>query len=311
MHLSNEQEMDIKTLRTFLTVARIKNFSLAAKELNSVQPTVSRHISDLEGEIGVKLFNRTTHLVELTAAGKVLLPEAIKIIENDKKVKQLVIEADRPAEQSIRIGYLATACSFFLPNLIGEYLADHENINTQLYEMSVEEQRIALIENNIDIGFTRRLSDIDGHEFVVKELYQDEPVVILPLNHPLSKCFEISISQLKHEKFILFKKASWLEMYNHIQVLCQGYEFSPNVAFHPENMRHLVTSVSSGLGISIVPRCIKFISESNCACIPIKESQLSWPIYMYYRRKQINNNIESLVDCCLKQSNTIQQMIFD
>lgn len=301
--------MDIKTLRTFLTVARLKNFSLAAKEINSVQPTVSRHISDLENEIGVKLFHRTTHLVELTAAGQVLYPEAIKIVDNDQRVKQRVVEADRAVDQSIRIGYLATACSFFLPKLIGEHLIDNPTISTQLYEMSVEEQRDALIENNIDLAFTRSLSDIDGALFMAKELYQDEAVVLLPNHHPLADKTELSIAELQDEKFILFKRSSWTEMYDHIHRLCQDNSFSPNVVFHPDNMRHLVTSVSSGLGISIAPRCIKFISTTDCVCIPLKESQLSWPIYIYYRRQQSNQHIENLVQCCLKHSAYIQAQI--
>ncbi|MFA0724533.1 LysR family transcriptional regulator, partial [Vibrio sp. 10N.222.49.E5] len=50
--------MDLKTLTTFVTVARLKNFTAAARELHTVQPTVSRHISNLENELQTKLFDR-------------------------------------------------------------------------------------------------------------------------------------------------------------------------------------------------------------------------------------------------------------
>lgn len=72
----NRHPMDLKTLTTFVTVARLKNFTAAARELHTVQPTVSRHISDLENELQTKLFDRTTHQVDLTPSGERLLPEA-------------------------------------------------------------------------------------------------------------------------------------------------------------------------------------------------------------------------------------------
>ncbi|MGB5446194.1 MAG: LysR family transcriptional regulator, partial [Psychromonas sp.] len=84
--------MEIKTLKNFVAVATLKNFSSAARHLHSTQPTVSRQILELENEIGVKLLIRSTHGVTLTEAGKALLPEAEKILSNDAKVTEQLRE---------------------------------------------------------------------------------------------------------------------------------------------------------------------------------------------------------------------------
>ncbi|WP_240700815.1 LysR family transcriptional regulator [Vibrio sp. F13] len=147
--------MDLKTLTTFVTVARLKNFTAAARELHTVQPTVSRHISDLENELQTKLFDRTTHQVDLTPSGERLLPEALHIIENDQRVKSVIKQIDSDEHQEIKVGYLATACSFFLPELINRFRARYTNAQLRLYEMTPAEQIEAMVDNKVDIVFSR------------------------------------------------------------------------------------------------------------------------------------------------------------
>lgn len=301
--------MELKALKTFLTVSRLKNFSAAARELNTVQPTVSRHISELENELSVKLFLRTTHQVELTAAGRILVPEAVNIISNEKRVRILVGEATSANEKVINIGYLSTACSFFLPKLIGNYSASYSDVITHLYEMTVEEQYEALTENKIDLAFSRRQSKFDGCTFNVKEVYSDQPLLILPSKHPLAGRSELMLRELLNERFILFPNSDWHEMHEHFQLQCQEHGFSPNVIFSPNNMRHLVMSVASGLGISIVPSCTKFISNEDCVFVPIKEINLMWPLYLYYKKQGLSPAATSLINNCIDNFADIQDLL--
>lgn len=274
-----------------------------------MQPTVSRHVSELENELGVKLFQRTTHQVELTQAGEVLLPEALNIIANDQRVKSLVGQSTEQGECQINIGYLATACSFFLPTLLSNFMATNPNTHANLFEMAADEQYQALTENKIDIAFSRRQPKLDGNQFMVEKIYSDRLMAILPLNHPLAERKALALSELRNERFILFRPNEWTEMYEHVLLLCQENGFSPNITFHPDNMRHLVTSVSSGLGISIAPKCIKFIAQDNCVCVPIDEVNLVLPLYMYYKREGLAPQLSELVKACLNKAPDIQLML--
>lgn len=301
--------MDIKLLKTFLSVARLKNFSAAARELHTVQPTVSRHISDLESELDVKLFARTTHQVELTPAGEVLLTEAQAILDNDLRVKKLVRQSANSRSESIKIGYLATASSFFLPKMVGQFTKSRANVLTDLKEMNVLQQLNALNKDQIDVAFCRRMSKVDSDLFDIIEIYSDRLMAYLPKNHPLAEREELDLSELKQEKFILFHRTDWIEMYEHIQTLCKESGFTPNIVCHPNNMRHLSTSVSAGLGISIAPQCIQFVAEDDCVCVPIKQINLVLPLYMYVRRQREANAIAEFVELCKQNINQIRSAL--
>ncbi len=301
--------MDNKTLRTFISVARHKNFSLAAKELYSVQPTVSRHISELERQLGVKLFIRTTHQVELTKAGEWLLPEAINILANEKRVKTQITQLDGKVKQNINIGYLATACSFFLPNLLSQYSAHHSGVTTHLHEMTGQQQKEALLEGEVDVAFSRRQPSLDGQQFHVEQIYTDRLVAVLPLGHPLAGRKEINLNELAHDRFILFRRPQWVEIFDHILSRCQEEGFAPNITCYPENMRNLVISISSGLGISIAPSCIRFIADNACVCIPITQLDQALPLYLYYRRGKEEAYIDEFVALCVEQIPFIQQKL--
>lgn len=299
--------MDNKTLRTFVTVAKFANFSAAARDLHTVQPTVSRHISDLENELGVKLFQRNTHQVTLTAAGEWLLPEAQQILANEQKVKTLITQVVQK-KREMNIGYLATACSFFLPDLIGQYRAQYPEVNAHLHEMTGEGQKEALLAGIIDVAFCRYQPDLDENEFSAVRIYADKLVALLPLQHTLAHESEIDLRQLAREKFILFQRSKWVDIYDQIVGACSKSGFEPQLVHHPENMRHLVTSVSSGLGVSIAPSCVRFIATRSCACVPITELDQVLPLYLYTRSSDdpVSNEF---VDLCIQQTHYIQKQL--
>lgn len=77
--------MKIQNMREFLTLSDVKNFNLAAEKLFLSQPTLSRHIKELEEELGVQLFERSTRRVELTECGQYFLPFAKKIVNAENE----------------------------------------------------------------------------------------------------------------------------------------------------------------------------------------------------------------------------------
>lgn len=301
--------MENKFLRSFIAVAKHQNFSAAAKSLHTVQPTISRHISELEKELEVKLFERNTHQVSLTKAGEVLFTESIKILENERRVKDRLKQLQTLNDKEIKIGYLATACGFFLPRLVHEYRRQNENVIAHLYEMTALEQRNALIEGEIDLAFCREQQDLDPDLFTCEKLYTDQLVALLPIAHHYADQDEIDLVQLKDETFMLFHPDLWREPYQEIVNLCQSAGFLPNVADHPENMRHLVTAVSSGLGISIVPSCIHFISNYQATCVPIRELTKPIPLYIYYRHLSSKPYVKNLADLCLDHAQEVQNLL--
>lgn len=301
--------MELKTLSTFVTVARLKNFSAAARELHTVQPTVSRHISELENELQTKLFARTTHQVELTPQGERLLPEALNILANDLRVKTLIKSRENEEKQEIRIGYLATACAFFLPDLIQGFRRQHQDVHFKLHEMTPAELTEAMVDDKVDVILSRECPHLDSDYFTLHQVYSDRLVAVLPSNHRLADHAQIDINELECEELHLFHRNEWLGVYEKVIRSCRDYGFTPNVIGNPMNMRHLATTVSSGLGLSIAPQCIKFILDMKSVCVPIEQLNIHLPLNVYFRRQNKHDVINQFVEHLVKSSAVIQAQL--
>lgn len=86
----------ISSMREFITLAELRNFNLAAERMFLSQPTLSRHIKDLEDELDVQLFERSTRRVELTEGGEYLLPYAKRIVKAEDEYNEGLSAYRRP-----------------------------------------------------------------------------------------------------------------------------------------------------------------------------------------------------------------------
>lgn len=176
--------MELKNLKSFVAVATHLSFSRAAKELNTVQPAISRHITSLEDELATKLFFRTSREVSLTVAGERLFKDASYLLSQAEQTKQAVLRASQGQLGSLSIGYLGGAVLSFLPRLVRAYIKEHINIDVNLIELTASEQIEALLEKRIDISFSRPLPEQFAERFISKEVYTDKLVLVVSQDHP-------------------------------------------------------------------------------------------------------------------------------
>lgn len=295
--------MEIKTLKSFITVASLKSFSAAAKQLYTVQPNISRQISELEKELGAKLFIRNTRGVSLTETGEILLPEAIEIVANNTRVTNL-IKAFQNKQHSLRIGYLASACSTFFPQLISQFSQHYPDIKISIFEMTSKEQLSALLENKIDISFSRPQPLLERKKFYCSEIYTDTLVAAIPACHRFANNEQLTFNELKEENFILFKPEEAVDLHHHIVSNCEKNDFSPNITSHHGNIRSLMTAVSSGLGISIVPNCVRNIGLNGCQFIPMPELTLTLQLNIYHCGITCPSHVTDFVKFCVSKNIT-------
>ena len=113
--------MEIRQLRYFISVAEHLNFTEAAKQLFVAQPAVSQQIKSLEKEIGIKLFVRDKHSVQLTPAGKVFLNDAIEMLNRFEDVIKKARKAEIGEVGELSIGFLNAPVKNFLPGLVKDF----------------------------------------------------------------------------------------------------------------------------------------------------------------------------------------------
>lgn len=146
--------MDLRHLRYFVAVAEELHFGHAAR-LHIAQPPLSRQIRALEGELGVRLFDRNRNGVALTNAGKVLLTDVRGVFEGLDLAITRAQQAARGALGTLRIGYVGSAVYSGLPAIVREFRARFPDVEISIRQMSPSDQVAALLEGRVELGFAR------------------------------------------------------------------------------------------------------------------------------------------------------------
>lgn len=279
--------MELRHLRYFLAVAEHLNFSEASRRLHVAQPAISQTILDLEEELGVKLLLRTRRSTQLTAAGNAFKTEAQEIIRRSIDAKASAQRAARGEVGSLTIGYLASAAVPILPRLIKVYRGRYPDVEIQLHEMTPAQQLRAFEERKIDLGLSRPIPTRREKEFHQRLIYNDHLMIALPEGHPLAQLERVRLKELRNDTFILFQRAEAPDLFDEAIATCRRAGFAPNVIREPNLMTSVMLFVESGLGVSLVPGCLRNLNHPRAilreftpasALIPL---HATWPVTLH------------------------------
>ena len=303
--------VDIKTLKSFICVAENQSFSIAARELNTVQPAISRHIALLEEELGVPLFTRSSREVTITAAGKQLLHDARHILQLTVQAKDQVQRAHNGKIGSLNIAYLSSACFTFMAKLVRIYSKQYPHVRVSLFEMTATQQIDAFNNNSIDIGFSRPLPLSISQSFTQHTIYTDKLMAIVSKRHPRANDRDIKLSDLKNDDFTLFNRDEAVGLFDNIIALCKHAEFSPKIINQPKHMQTLLTQVASGLGVSIAPYCIRKHYSDDCCFLTLTDVDKKIPIQLHFQQTNTSNTVAAFVNIVLAEIPQIQRNMAD
>jgi DNA-binding transcriptional LysR family regulator len=243
-------------LRYFLAVAERLHFGRAAAALHISQPPLSRAIRALETRLGVMLFDRSRRRVELTPEGTRLLGEARRIVGQLERTVQEVRGMARGEEGRLRIGFVSLADYGVLPGLLKAFKSARPGIALALREMLSPEQAAALAAGELDFGLLLPpVSDAGELEHIVVQ--RDRFVAALPARHRLAAAKgKLAVSALAGEPFVMVPRDIAPGLYDIVTGLAARAGISFNVAQEAIQMQTVVSLVSSGLGVAIVPGSI-------------------------------------------------------
>ena len=254
--------MDLRHLRYFTAVVQWNGYREASRHLFIAQPAISGAVSDLENELGIKLFSRQGRLVRLTPEGRVFYDEALKTLA---QAEQAVAVARRAAKGEIGrlgIGFIGFATRPFLPDLLRKYKARHPGIGLRLEENVPSGLAAAFDREEIDIGFTRPPSNDRNAAYESRLLFREPLVVALPkARRVMTK--RIRIADLAGERIVTFRRASSPEVFDTIIRLCNDSGFSPQVYNELNNMHSVLSTVEAGEGVAIVSASARNLQAKN------------------------------------------------
>ncbi|WP_420234204.1 LysR family transcriptional regulator [Pseudomonas sp. ABY48] len=176
--------MELRHLRYFIAVAEELHFSRAALRLHIEQSPLSRSIKELEADLGIKLFERTTRNTRLTADGMSFLNDARNILsavdEARSRVNKIIAESQTP----LRIAITNNLAQPKLEELLTQCRRDEPKLELQLIEIPVKDLKKTLQANQIDAAISLLDSSIEG--YVAEPIWEDSFALVLPTHHPLS-----------------------------------------------------------------------------------------------------------------------------
>ena len=241
--------VNLKLLQIFLLVAEHSSFRSAAAGANRSQSSVSTQIKQLEGQLGVALFHRTTRSVRLTAEGEQLLDCVRRALHEVADGLRKIAEA-----VDLRSGHVALACSptvacTRLPIVLAAFGEDHPNIKLFVRELTASDLYESVQKREVDFGIGPVSEDANLASRVIlkEELYALVPRRLYQTLRP-----SITLAELASMPVLLLNPATALRGLIEKTVAEQGLGLATNYQF--TQTQTLITAAVAGLGTAILPK---------------------------------------------------------
>ncbi|WP_019849686.1 selenium metabolism-associated LysR family transcriptional regulator [Desulfitobacterium sp. PCE1] len=244
--------MDFRQIEAFVSVYRLRNFSRAGKALFLTQPTISSHINDLENELGVKLFDRSSRDVIPTDAGDIFYQYAVNLLETRDCAISCLNQHNMQIEGRLEIAASSIPSQYLLPKVMTGFQKMNPNIMFLIHQGDTREVIREIQEKKYQVGIVGTRIDEDKLDY---EILTNDRLVLIASKECIeptdSSC--IAIESLLKKKFILREKGSGTREEFEIALRKKGIDPDRlNVVAEMNNMEAIKRAVSEGLGVAVV-----------------------------------------------------------
>lgn len=239
--------MDIRKLEIFASVARLKSFSKAAKELHMAQPAVSIAVKKLEQELNNDLLERSGRQIRLTAEGQETLLRATDILQQVQELKLHIEDMNDLKTGQLEVACPAMLASYFLPNLLAEFLLNYPNVKATVTQAGTESIEQQLLNNEIEIGFV--IVDNAPKELDIIPLVSEHLVVCVHQNHRWAKRPFIAIKDLQQANMAVYKTDYFVRQ--QLDQLCEQAGIEPDIRLETDFLPLITNTIKRRLGISV------------------------------------------------------------
>jgi len=287
--------IELRHLRYFVAVAEELNFTRAAARLHMAQPPLSQQIRQLEEVLGVRLFDRTKHEVRLTDAGRAALAEARQTLAQAERVRIAARRVSEGVTGTLGVGFPGSFPHTTLPEILRAFRTKFPGVRLSLQECSTEEQLELLAAGKIDVGFVRLPVENAPESLAVKPILREPLIVALPKKHPLARRTKVTLRALAEEPFILFPRHAAPGLYDQIEAICRRARFKPAVAQEATQIQTIVSLVSAGLGVAIVPRSMQTLHREHVVYRPLAGRSVMTEMAIAYEKDNPSMALKSFL----------------
>jgi DNA-binding transcriptional LysR family regulator len=287
-------------LKTFVTLAEVKNFTKTAELLLMSQPSVSLHIKNLEKEFQTQLFLRSPKFLKITPTGEILYDRAKQIITIYEQTKQDILEQHNIIKGELKIGASFTIGEYILPSLLIDLQKDYPDLELQVIIGNTEEivQSVRLFQ--VDIGLIE--GQTNEKELSVHPFLQDELFIISSNDHKLADKNDVTITDLQNQSWITRELGSGTGEYlNHV-IRSNGLKVKSLLTI--SSNQGIKETVINGMGLSLLSRSViaRDVQHKNLSIIKLKDHSFNRTLsYVYSPIMADKKNVKTFISSLNKE----------
>ncbi|WP_240795240.1 LysR family transcriptional regulator [Pseudomonas oryzihabitans] len=276
--------VEIGDLRAFVAVADLGSFAAAARELYLSQPALSRRILKLENSLGVRLLNRTTRRIELSAPGRAFLGRARQVLNDFDESLLDVTDAANRLTGEVTLACVPTVINQ-LPEVLKQYQRQYPGILVRVMDEGASDVLTRVTRGEADFGINY-LGAQEGN-LVFEPLHEDDFVLVCPRSHPLATCASVRWAELASHSYIAVNKASGNRML--LDLALARIPDLPKPVLEARHVRTVIDLVAAGLGVATVPRLAIPASalDSYLVAVPLSEPAITRSLGLITRHGQL------------------------
>ena len=258
--------MNIKKYEAFVRAVELGSLSKASEELGYTQSGISHMMQSLEDEVGFPLMIRTSSGIIPNSEGEMLLPIIRQLLNTNESLEQSIAKIKGADTGHIRIASYSSMAIYWLPNIISAFQKDYPNVEIQIIEGGAD--RIDAMMDNHEADMCLYTGG-ENRPFDWLPLCRDEMLALLPPGHPLTERDAVPIEAFQNEQFIMPLAGYDYEVHHVLDRL----EHYPHIRFSACNDYAIISLVTAGLGVSILPELLLRNYQNDAVAMPMDPPQ--------------------------------------
>lgn len=291
--------MDIRAVRSFLTLAEQTHFGRTARLLNFSQPALTKQIRRLEEDLGGALLVRNRHGAQLTSLGRWFQTKSRDLVRDWDDLFTHTRRIARGEVGRLRLGFGMHTFEL-VPRAIVRFRKSLPDVDVALRDMSTVEQIEGLHAEKLDLGFIR-LGPVK--KLSILPLTQDRMMLVTSQSagYPVAA----DLSAVRREPFVLISRQRSPTFHQHALELCHKHGFRPRIVQEVPEVTTVLALVKAGLGVSMIPESFGINRFQGIRAHHLTDKAAAWTVVAAWRKDDPNPLIQKFL-ALLKSELTIQ-----
>jgi DNA-binding transcriptional LysR family regulator len=289
--------MELRHLRYFVAIGEEENYRRAAQRLNVAQTALSTQIKDLETELGFKLFDRLPRGVKLSAAGKLFLEDARRILREVNEAAARAARVARGQSGTLRVGFTENASwRGIVPDSFRRLRERQPDAEMQLTPATSLEQLDAIRSGRLDAGFVFNMPKTDAELDHFPVALQHVELAV-PKGHALARVRKLRLRDLIEASFVWFPRRESPAFYDRLMHECfRGGLKSPRIVQEGLNEATILSLVSHGMGVGWVNGTARWRCPESVVIVSVVDLDMPLPLALVWRKDNASPLLQRFVD---------------